>query len=130
LSLADPGGIGAGIAKRLGEDGWTVAVHAHTNPARANEVHAHLRSAGHQAGSYVADLLDEHGVGQLFDDVVREFGDLDAVVSDTGIFPPPSWLTCPLKNGTTWWRSTSGVRSSSAGRPHSIFSAVEEVAES
>jgi NAD(P)-dependent dehydrogenase (short-subunit alcohol dehydrogenase family) len=81
------GGIGAGIAERLSEDGWDVAVHGHANLERAAAVRDRIRAAGGRSESYLADLSDEKAVGDLFDSVMRDFGDIDAVISNHGIFP-------------------------------------------
>jgi len=81
------GGIGAGVADRLAEDGWRVAVHGHANATRAVAVRDRIRATGVDAESYVADLSEESAVEQLFRDIIARFGDLHAVVSNHGIFP-------------------------------------------
>src|SRR5438132_11690362 len=87
LITGGSGGIGAGIAERLAEDGWRVAVHGHANAARAIAVRDRIRAQGGRAESYVADLSAERAVERLFDDIIGDLGDLDAVVSNHGIFP-------------------------------------------
>ena len=87
LVTGGSGGIGAGIAERLAEDGWAVAVHGHANAARAASVRDRIRATGVRAECYVADLSGEEAVDELFAQVIRDLGDLDAVISNHGIFP-------------------------------------------
>ena len=87
LVTGGSGGIGAGIAERLAEDGWAVAVHGHANAARAAAVRDRISATGGRAECYVADLADERAVEELFAQVIGDLGGLDAVISNHGIFP-------------------------------------------
>jgi NAD(P)-dependent dehydrogenase (short-subunit alcohol dehydrogenase family) len=87
LVTGGSGGIGGGIAERLASDGFGVAVHGYSGSDRAAAVRDRIRAADGRAESYRADLADEGAVEQLFEAVLGDFGDLDAVVSNAGIFP-------------------------------------------
>ncbi len=80
-------GIGAGIAERLCADGWTVAIHGHAGASRATALRDRLRARGATVETYLADVSDESAVDGLFASILRDLGDLDAVVSNAGIFP-------------------------------------------
>jgi NAD(P)-dependent dehydrogenase (short-subunit alcohol dehydrogenase family) len=84
------GGIGGAIAERLGRAGWAVAVHGRTNSAAAARVRDVLRSGGHKAEIYFADLAAEREATALVGNVIRDFGGLDAIVCNAGIFPRSS----------------------------------------
>jgi 3-oxoacyl-[acyl-carrier protein] reductase len=79
------GGLGGGIAARLVEDGWSVALHAYSNPDTVRAKHG--RPLGRDSRLYVADLSVESAVKSLFDELVRDYGRLDAIVSNHGIYP-------------------------------------------
>ena len=81
------GGIGSSIAARLAEDGWAIALHANSNAAKVMEVRDRLRAAGSDARSYVGDLSNETAVEEIFQGLEKDYGRLDAVVSNHGIFP-------------------------------------------
>jgi NAD(P)-dependent dehydrogenase (short-subunit alcohol dehydrogenase family) len=65
-------GIGAGIARRLRQDGWRV-VTADLNPGEAGTRHA------------IADVADEAAVAALVDGVAAQEARLDALVCNAGI---------------------------------------------
>lgn len=58
-------GIGAAIARRLGADGYTVAVHYRQDAAAATDVVNKITSAGGTAFSFAADLADPN-IGTTF----------------------------------------------------------------
>lgn len=92
-------GIGAAIAEELGRSGaHVVALDANvavdgssakqaTGPSTAERIVA----AGGSARSANLSVTDRAGVSQLFDDLVAEFGALDAVVNVAGISRPTSF---------------------------------------
>jgi NAD(P)-dependent dehydrogenase (short-subunit alcohol dehydrogenase family) len=81
------GGIGRGICLRLAEAGLAVAVHGYASIDGPQAVRDELRAAGARAEAYQADVASEEEVERLFADVVRDFGRVDCLVSNAGIFP-------------------------------------------
>jgi len=79
------GGIGQGVAVRLGEAGMAVAVHYAGNRDRAEEAAGEVKNAGGRAMVVSADIADEAQVAALFDEVEAEFGGVDVVVNTAGI---------------------------------------------
>jgi len=81
------GGIGEAIVERLASDGFGVAIHAHSRDDRAAALCDRVRSGGGEAGWYAADLAGEEAVGEMFSAIDRDFGRLDGLVSNAGVFP-------------------------------------------
>jgi 3-oxoacyl-[acyl-carrier protein] reductase len=79
------GGIGHGVAVRLGQAGMAVAVHYAGNRDRAEEAADEVKNAGGRAMVVSADIADEAQVAALFDEVEAEFGGIDVVVNTAGI---------------------------------------------
>ena len=79
------GGIGHGVAVRLGEAGIAVAVHYAGNRDRAEVAADEVKNAGGRAMVVSADIADEAQVAAMFDEVEAEFGGIDVVVNTAGI---------------------------------------------
>jgi 3-oxoacyl-[acyl-carrier protein] reductase len=79
------GGIGHGVAVRLGQAGMAVAAHYAGNKDRAQAVADEVTSAGGRAMVVSADVADEPQVAAMFDNVEAEFGGIDVVVNTAGI---------------------------------------------
>src|SRR5512133_871129 len=77
-------GIGAGLAKRFAEAGAAVAV-CDLHPATA--VCEYIVSTGGKAYAAIADVSDPAQVTALFDEVTNQFGVIDALVNNAGIYP-------------------------------------------
>ena len=75
------GGIGHGVAVRLGQAGMAVAVHYSGNKDRAQVVVDEIVAAGGHAIVVTADVADENQVAAMFDQVEAEFGGIDVVVN-------------------------------------------------
>ena len=89
-------GMGAHVARRLGEDGFKVAL----ADVRDCEVAAQaVRDLGRKARGYTCDIADWDAVGDLVAAVEAELGPLQAAVQVAGIYrvvpflkmDPPSW---------------------------------------
>lgn len=82
-------GLGAAIARRLGADGWPVAVGYRSGAEQAETVVEEIRLAGGTAAAFGADVTDEAAVADLVDRVHQELGPVEVlVVNATG--PQPS----------------------------------------
>jgi 3-oxoacyl-[acyl-carrier protein] reductase len=74
-------GLGAHIARRLGADGWRVAVNYRSDAAAAERVVADIVDAGGRAAAFHADVTDE-----------------DAVVAMTAALSGCWWSTPPARS--------------------------------
>ncbi len=77
-------GIGRAIVKGFAQRGACVAIHYNSNLAAADETLASIPGTGHIIVQ--ADIAQPHAVEQLIDTVSQQFGALDIVVNNAGIF--------------------------------------------
>jgi NAD(P)-dependent dehydrogenase (short-subunit alcohol dehydrogenase family) len=77
--------VGAGIARRLAADGWTVGVHCRQSHAEAETVVADIRAAGGAADLFQADLSDEAAIDGLCDALAAR-GDWVGLVNSAASF--------------------------------------------
>lgn len=82
-------GIGRGIALRLAQDGWSVAIHYARAEAEAHSLAEQLGKAS--AGVFRADLAEAGGADALFEAVTASFP-VDALVNNAGIYVPQRFL--------------------------------------
>jgi NAD(P)-dependent dehydrogenase (short-subunit alcohol dehydrogenase family) len=81
LITGSTSGIGAAIAARLSEDGFTVALHSNTS---VDQGEAYARELGH-ASYNQADLSKGDEASRLIHTVVDQHGRLDVLVNNAGI---------------------------------------------
>jgi len=81
------GGIGRVVAKRLGNDGFDIAVHYAGNRAKAESVVGEINDAGCKAIAVQADVAKAADIENLFKQTLEEFGKIDVVVHSAGIMP-------------------------------------------
>ncbi|NMB47842.1 SDR family oxidoreductase, partial [Candidatus Kuenenbacteria bacterium] len=79
-------GIGQGIAKALAEAGYRVVV-SDINQSEAEQVAAELKAIGAEAMAAKCDVSNRAEVEQLFATAVKEFGGVDVLVNNAGIYP-------------------------------------------
>lgn len=77
-------GIGAAVARQLGEDGWPVALNYRSNDAAAEQVAAEMRAQGLEVRPVRADVCDGDAVNRMFDDLESELGPALVVVNCAG----------------------------------------------
>jgi NAD(P)-dependent dehydrogenase (short-subunit alcohol dehydrogenase family) len=80
--------IGRSIALRLAADGASVAVHYNTSAREAQAVVGEIGSLGRQAVAIQADVSKRREARELTAAVAREFGRLDILVNNVGVFFP------------------------------------------
>ncbi|PMR76525.1 SDR family NAD(P)-dependent oxidoreductase [Billgrantia endophytica] len=80
-------GIGAAIARRLAAEGASVAVTYVSSEAPAQSVVDELVSAGGRAMAIRADNCDAAALEAAVERTVEEFGGLDILINNAGIFP-------------------------------------------
>jgi len=73
-------GLGAAIARRLGADGWAVAVNFRTERGPAEQVVAGIRAAGGRAEAFAGDVTDEAATARLVSQVSDRLGPVHALV--------------------------------------------------
>jgi len=78
------GGIGAAIARRLGRDGYAVAV-TDLDEDAARRVASEIAEAGGRARAWRVDVTDKNSARAALDSAVEEFGPLVAWVSNAGV---------------------------------------------
>jgi NAD(P)-dependent dehydrogenase (short-subunit alcohol dehydrogenase family) len=91
-------GIGRGIALKLAEDGFHIAVHYYRNESAANDTLAEIRKRGADGFLLQADVCRPEEVTRMFGEVRTRFGTLDAFVSNARpeaaeFFQPPMDIT-------------------------------------
>lgn len=77
-------GIGEGIARRLVQDDYAIAV-ADINDETAQKVAADLTAQGYQARAYHVDVAQRQEVFDLVQQAVADFGELALFVNNAGI---------------------------------------------
>ena len=77
-------GIGAATARRLARAGYAVAVDYCRSEERALALVEELREAGHTAMAVHADVSDPDQVGDMVDNVLDKFCQLDILVCNAG----------------------------------------------
>ncbi len=79
-------GIGAGIAKRLAQEGYAVALTYVSRPESAAEVVEFIRASGGKAVAIQADSADATAIGAAVDEAVACFGPLNVAVVNAGVY--------------------------------------------
>jgi len=79
-------GIGAGIAKALAAEGASVVVNYSNSRASADAVVAAIKQAGGKAVAVQADLSNPAQAQKLIDAAVQQYGQLDILVNNSGIY--------------------------------------------
>jgi NAD(P)-dependent dehydrogenase (short-subunit alcohol dehydrogenase family) len=78
-------GIGAAVAIRAAEAGWTVVINYLSNAAAAEAVAETISTAGGVARIVQGDTGTEEGIAAIFAAVDREFGRIDGLVNNAGV---------------------------------------------
>lgn len=102
-------GIGAAIAENLGKSGAKIAIHYHNDKKSAEKI---AKNIGNQSKIFQADLKNPAECENLFKNVVKEFGHIDAIINNAGVL-----IMSPL-NDKDWiekWDKTMAVNLRAVG---------------
>jgi NAD(P)-dependent dehydrogenase (short-subunit alcohol dehydrogenase family) len=80
-------GLGSGIALRFAEAGAAVVVNYRSSAAGAQAVVSQIEAAGGQAVALQADVTRKVEVERLITQTVEDFGRLDVLVNNAGVYP-------------------------------------------
>lgn len=94
-------GIGLGIARALAAEGAHIVV-ADIEPEPAHEASQALCALGIRSIADVCDVTDRGSVEALADRAWSEFGHVDIVVNNAGVFPPSGPLIETLEQDARW----------------------------
>ena len=81
-------GIGAGVAKRLAEEGASVIVNYASSKDGATRVVDEIVRDGGKAVAIGGSVSSEEDVARLFKEVLERFGRVDVLVNNAGIYNP------------------------------------------
>ena len=79
-------GIGAGIARALGEAGASVVVNYASDKAGAEKAVADIKAKGGKAIAVQGDVSKSADVKRLFEETRKAYGKLDVLVNNAGVF--------------------------------------------
>lgn len=97
-------GIGRAIAQQFAEHGATVALHYHSNQTDAEKTLASLPGAGHAL--FQADIRNPDATQQLVQSVVTQYGRLNVLVNNTGIYLDHPIASANFADWQAAWRDT------------------------
>ena len=86
-------GIGAAVAERLAQDGFSVVVNYAGSKEEASELAKKIEAAGGRAVTAQADVGKPAEVARMFDATEKEFGGVDVLVNNAGIMTLASVAT-------------------------------------
>jgi 3-oxoacyl-[acyl-carrier protein] reductase len=86
-------GIGAAVAERLAQDGFSVVVNYGGSEAEASALVKKIKAGGGRAITVQADVSKPVEVARMFDATEKEFGGADVLVNNAGIMTLSSIAT-------------------------------------
>jgi 3-oxoacyl-[acyl-carrier protein] reductase len=100
-------GIGSVIARQLAERGIRVALHYRSNLDAAQATLKALPGSGH--GLIAADLVDPEASLRLWQRVLDQFGAIDVLVNNAGLFVDHPPLSTAYADWQSAWTTTLGA---------------------
>jgi 3-oxoacyl-[acyl-carrier protein] reductase len=94
------GGLGAAMAQRLAAAGDQVILHAHRNPAPAQDLAAQICARGGSAQVVVFDVCDRKASGEALEAILGE-GAIDVLINNAGIHDDAAF---PAMREAQWHR--------------------------
>ena len=80
--------VGNAVAKRLGEQGYSLAIHYRSSAAQAGRTVRSLEAKGTEAISVQADVAREEDVERMVEEVYGRFGRVDVLVNCAAVWRP------------------------------------------
>lgn len=80
--------VGWHVAEALGERGYALAIHYRSSQQEAEGTVAEFHQRGFDVEAFQAELTDEQAVKGLIANIVRRFGQLDALIHTAAIWQP------------------------------------------
>lgn len=102
------GGVGRGLAECFAADGDRVVI-ADLNGTAADAVADDLRAHGLQAIGAPLDVRDEDSAARMVERTVAEFGSIDVLVNNAGLFGDPQWTGRVLDLDLAQWDALFAV---------------------
>ncbi len=96
--------IGNAIARKLGQSGWNVVIHANRSVEQADALCAELTSSGRRAWRVAGDLAAEGGPDAVFDAALACAGAIDALVNNASVFGRQSLASATPSDFEQQWR--------------------------
>ncbi len=78
-------GIGRATALKLAEEGYNICINYIERGDLADELAAELKSRGHEAIAFQADVADRNQVDAMVSEVTGRFGKVDLLVNNAGV---------------------------------------------
>ncbi|WP_346891294.1 SDR family oxidoreductase [uncultured Roseibium sp.] len=78
--------IGRAMAEDLASHGWSLVLHAHSHPEKADELVRDIRSRGGRAEVLIADLTDIAELRGFMADAAKPFGNPSVLINNASIF--------------------------------------------
>lgn len=100
-------GIGAAIAQKFAAAGDRVAIHYVSSTQDAQDVADSLDGQGHLIAR--ADLRDPEAIKSMVDDVARQFGVIDVLINNAGVFFDHPIESTTYEEWQRAWSDTLGV---------------------
>ena len=111
-------GMGSAIAYRFAEAGANLAIHYHKSADGALSMVTKIKKMGRKAAAFQGNLTQAKDVELVFEEVMNEFGRLDVLINNVGIYPLSPLLSLSIEE----WRNVLDANLTSA------FLCVQEVA--
>ena len=100
-------GIGAAIAREFAAAGDRIAIHYVSSKSDAEGVVKSLSGEGHVAAQ--ADVRDPQAIRTMVDHVAHEFGKIDVLINNAGIFTDHPIESTTYEDWQSAWEHTLGV---------------------
>ena len=112
LVTGSTSGIGLGIARAFAAEGANVVINGFGDKAEIEAIRKSLEDKGGKALYHAADMTKPAEIADLIATAEREFGGVDVLVNNAGIFEPKGFFDIPDEDWSRFFEVNvmSGVR--------------------